>query len=144
MKPAGNDRLMGQMSELVKLQRYKVHEMLTNHPELYPGQPPLLFKLEREDGQTQKSLAEQLHRAPATVTVMLKRMEAAGYVRREPDPNDLRSLRVYLTDLGHAALRDLREAFQELERHARKGFTPEEAELMSSLVQRMVQNLKEL
>lgn len=39
MNPVQNDRLMGQLSELVKLKRYKVHEKLVNHPELYPGQP---------------------------------------------------------------------------------------------------------
>ncbi|MFS0870798.1 MarR family winged helix-turn-helix transcriptional regulator [Paenibacillus xylanilyticus] len=143
MNSARNERLLGQLSELVKLQRYKVHEKLVNHPELYPGQPPLLFQLDREDGQTQKSLAEQLRRAPATVTVMLKRMETAGYVRREADPNDLRSLRVYLTDQGRAALEDLREAFQALERQAQEGFTPEETQLMSALAQRMIQNLRE-
>ncbi|MGF9697428.1 MarR family winged helix-turn-helix transcriptional regulator [Paenibacillus sp. MABNR03] len=143
MNSAQNERLLAQLSELVKLQRYKVHEKLVNHPELYPGQPPLLFQLDREDGQTQKSLAEQLRRAPATVTVMLKRMETAGYVRREADPNDLRSLRVYLTDQGRAALKDLREAFQALERQAQEGFTPEETQLMSALAQRMIQNLRE-
>ncbi|NUU78412.1 MarR family winged helix-turn-helix transcriptional regulator [Paenibacillus xylanilyticus] len=143
MNSAQNERLLAQLSELVKLQRYKVHEKLVNHPELYPGQPPLLFQLDREDGQTQKSLAEQLRRAPATVTVMLKRMETAGYVRREADPNDLRSLRVYLTDQGRAALKDLREAFQALELQAQEGFTPEETQLMSALAQRMIQNLRE-
>ncbi|WP_145407256.1 MarR family winged helix-turn-helix transcriptional regulator [Paenibacillus xylanexedens] len=144
MNPARTERLIGQLSELVKLQRYKIHEKLVNHPELYPGQPPLLFQLEREDGQTQKHLAEQLRRTPATVTVMLKRMETSGYVRREPDPNDQRSLRVYLTDLGRTALHDLREVFQELEEQAQKGFTPEESQMMSTLAQRMVQNLRDI
>jgi len=143
MNSARNERLLGQLSELVKLHRYKVHEKLVNHPELYPGQPPLLFQLDREDGQTQKSLAEQLRRAPATVTVMLKRMEASGYVRREADPNDLRSLRVYLTNQGRSALKDLREVFQELEHQAQEGFTPEETQLMSALAQRMIHNLRE-
>ncbi|WP_164848617.1 hypothetical protein [Paenibacillus sp. DCT19] len=43
MNPARTERLMGQLSELVKLQRYKIHEKLVNHPELYPGQPPFYF-----------------------------------------------------------------------------------------------------
>lgn len=143
MNPVQNDRLMGQLSELVKLKRYKVHEKLVNHPELYPGQPPLLFQLEREDGQSQKNLAEQLQRSPATVTVMLKRMETSGYVRREADPKDLRSLRVYLTDQGRSALQELREVIQELEQQAQKDFTPEESRIMPLLAQRMLQNLRE-
>ncbi|KAJ3198142.1 hypothetical protein HK101_008642 [Irineochytrium annulatum] len=143
MNPVHNDRLMGQLSELVKLKRYKVHEKLVNHPELYPGQPPLLFQLEREDGQSQKKLAEQLQRSPATVTVMLKRMETSGYVRREADPKDLRSLRVYLTDQGRSALQELRIVIQELEQQAQKDFTPEESEIMSALAQRMLQNLRD-
>lgn len=103
----------------------------------------MLFQLEREDGQSQKNLAEQLQRSPATVTVMLKRMESSGYVRREADPKDLRSLRVYLTDLGRSALQELREVIQELEQQAQKDFTPEESEIMSALAQRMLQNLRE-
>jgi DNA-binding MarR family transcriptional regulator len=53
----------------------------------------------------------------ATVTVYLKRLEAAGFVRREIEPADLRRHRLLLTPAGRQAATDglslLAEAFDE-------------------------------
>jgi MarR family transcriptional regulator, temperature-dependent positive regulator of motility len=48
-------------------------------------------------------LAATLGMPKATVTVYLKRLEAAGFVRREIDPADLRRHRILLTAAGHKA-----------------------------------------
>jgi DNA-binding MarR family transcriptional regulator len=39
---------------------------------------------------------------PGTLSPLLKRLEAAGYVRRRRDPDDERSLAVSLTEAGRA------------------------------------------
>src|SRR6185437_7222250 len=51
-------------------------------------------------------LAATLNMPKATVTVYLKRLEAAGFVRREIDPADLRRHRLLLTDSGQSAAAD--------------------------------------
>jgi MarR family transcriptional regulator, temperature-dependent positive regulator of motility len=48
-------------------------------------------------------LATTLNMPKATVTVYLKRLEAAGFVRREIDPADLRRHRLLLTPAGRQA-----------------------------------------
>src|SRR3979411_1395314 len=48
-------------------------------------------------------LAATLSMPKATVTVYLKRLEAAGFVRREIDPADLRGPRLLLTPAGRPA-----------------------------------------
>jgi len=48
-------------------------------------------------------LAAALSMPKATVTVYLKRLEAAGFVRREIDPTDLRRHRLLLTTAGRKA-----------------------------------------
>ena len=48
-------------------------------------------------------LAATLSMPKATVTVYLKRLEAAGFVRREIDPADLRRHRLLLTPAGRRA-----------------------------------------
>ena len=48
-------------------------------------------------------LAATLSMPKATVTVYLKRLEAAGFVSREIDPADLRRHRILLTALGRKA-----------------------------------------
>jgi DNA-binding MarR family transcriptional regulator len=51
-------------------------------------------------------LAVTLNMPKPTVTVYLKRLEAAGYVRREIDPADLRRHRLLLTPAGRQATKE--------------------------------------
>ena len=51
-------------------------------------------------------LAVTLSMPKPTVTVYLKRLEAAGFVRREIDPTDLRRHRLLLTAAGRQANQD--------------------------------------
>ncbi|WP_231986898.1 MarR family winged helix-turn-helix transcriptional regulator [Mycobacterium sp. E1386] len=51
-------------------------------------------------------LAATLSMPKATVTVYLKRLEAAGFVRREIDASDLRRHRLLLTPAGRKAAAD--------------------------------------
>ena len=51
-------------------------------------------------------LAATMSMPKATVTVYLKRLEAAGFVRREIDPADLRRHRLQLTPAGRQATKD--------------------------------------
>jgi DNA-binding MarR family transcriptional regulator len=66
-----------------------------------------LFLLgEVDDHPYPAELAATLHMPKATVTVYLKRLEAAGFVRREIDPADLRRHRLLLTPAGRQATAD--------------------------------------
>lgn len=56
----------------------------------------------RADGQTVGALAEQLALEPSTLTPLIKRLEAAGLVRRTRNPEDERQVLVALTDPGRA------------------------------------------
>jgi len=49
-----------------------------------------------------KRLSELLRLDPGTLSPLLKRLEAAGYLRRERDPDDERTLAVVLTEQGRA------------------------------------------
>jgi MarR family transcriptional regulator, organic hydroperoxide resistance regulator len=51
-------------------------------------------------------LAGLLQLDPGTLSPLLKRLEVAGYLRREKDPNDERALAVVLTDKGRALRED--------------------------------------
>ena len=74
---------------------------------IYRGQPPVLYVLHEQEGQTQSELAARLEVAPATVTKMLQRLERAGFVQRQTDSEDQRVSRVYLTDAGRAIQGDV-------------------------------------
>ena len=92
-----------------------------------------------EDRQTVKGLSEKLFLEPSTMTPMLKRLEAMGYVRRERDTEDERSVRVSLTDTGRA----LREkAFDYRETTAKAaGLTPDEFRTLQKAIVKLRTNL---
>ena len=60
----------------------------------------LFLLAEIEEHPYPAELAATLSMPKATVTVYLKRLEAAGFVRREIDPSDLRRHRLLLTAAG--------------------------------------------
>jgi DNA-binding MarR family transcriptional regulator len=62
-----------------------------------------LIALWEEDEQTVKGLSDRLFLEPSTMTPMLKRLEAMGYVTRTRGVEDERIVRVSLTEGGRLA-----------------------------------------
>lgn len=108
---------------------------------LHRGQPPLIITLSEGDGRTHTELAEHLHVTPATVTKMVQRMESAGFVRRQPDSDDQRISRVYLTQTGREVSEQLSALFSTLDVETFAGFTPEERTRLHQLLLRVRDNL---
>ncbi|MFF0308425.1 MarR family winged helix-turn-helix transcriptional regulator [Streptosporangium sp. NPDC004379] len=69
---------------------------------LHPGQEALLLELARTGPRIQAQLSEALGCEPPSVTLMTRKLEAAGHIRRTPDPADRRASVVELTDSGRA------------------------------------------
>jgi DNA-binding MarR family transcriptional regulator len=130
------------LSRMMKLRRSNIHLQLRDQ-EVYPGQPPLLFHLSRHEGQSQKEIAQELQLAPATLTVMLNRMEKTGHIERRPDSQDQRISRAYLTPKGKAALNEVKEAMNVLEVQCFHNITEEEKLLMRRLLLQMYDNMKD-
>lgn len=84
MDKVDKDSLYYIFLEILRLHHYRTHVLL-DEIGVYPGQPPLLFIINKEGGQSQKELADRLKIKPATITVMLKRMEKANLVERKQD-----------------------------------------------------------
>jgi DNA-binding MarR family transcriptional regulator len=68
----------------------------------------VLLELWEEDGRTVRQLGEPLFLDSGTLTPMLKRMEAAGWITRRRDAQDERVVRVALTDKGRAFQKEAR------------------------------------
>ena len=104
---------------------------LEPHGLTYPQYLVLLQLWERDD-RTVRELGDGLFLDSGTLTPMLKRMEAAGWVARRRDPRDERVVRVTLTAKGEALRRQARAIPEALGCAAR--MTPEEmAPLRDSL-----------
>ena len=81
-----------------------------------------IVALWEEDNQTVSSLGEKLFLESNTLTPMLKKLEAMGYVRRQRDPADERQVVVSLTDSG----RRLRERSLTMTLVKASGLDPDE------------------
>ncbi len=101
---------------------------------VYAGQDYLLDALAEEDGLTVGALAERLRIEVPTVVKTVQRMEAAGLVRRSPDPADRRRSLVHLTERGRDVLPAVREALAAVSEQGTAGLSDDErAELLRML-----------
>jgi len=62
----------------------------------------VLGTLWEADGQTIGAIADRLALEPSTITPLMKRLEAAGFVSRQRNPQDERQVQVFLTAKGKA------------------------------------------
>jgi DNA-binding MarR family transcriptional regulator len=60
----------------------------------------VLSTLWEKEGQTISAIADRLALEPSTITPLMKRLEAAGFVTRQRNPDDERQVRVSLTEKG--------------------------------------------
>jgi MarR family transcriptional regulator, transcriptional regulator for hemolysin len=68
-----------------------------------------LAHLSRAEGMTQVALAESLEIQPITLTRLIDRMAAAGWVERRNHPQDRRAVQLYLTPKAQPVLDQMHE-----------------------------------
>ncbi len=109
------------------------------------GSPMLLVTLlvGESEGKTysQRELAREMRRSPATVAVALKALERGGYIRRRTDEKDSRRNLVALSEKGREAVDACGRAFRSVDETMLEGFSPAEREQLSGFFQRMLENL---
>lgn len=89
---------LGVASRLViGLYRPLLRPMGLTHPQYL-----VMLALWRHEPLSVKELSELLHLDPGTLSPLLKRLQALGYLNRERDSRDERALRVTLTPAGRA------------------------------------------
>ena len=90
-----------------------------------------IVALWEQDGQTVSELGARMFLESNTLTPILKKLEQAGYLRRQRDPEDERQVRISLTEAG----RRLREKGMHMNLVAATGLKPDEfARLQQSVV----------
>lgn len=102
-----------------------------------------IVALWEQDDQTVGSLGEKLFLESNTLTPILKKLEAMGYVERQRDPEDERQVRVRLTKAG----RKLRERRLESSLAGATGLAPDEfariQKAVASLRNNLIQSVKD-
>lgn len=83
-----------------------------------------LAHLWREPGMKQAELAERLEIQPITLTRLVDRMEAAGWVERRDDPNDRRASRLHCTEQALPLVEQMQDRVAETLAEALAGLSP--------------------
>ncbi len=81
----------------------------------------ILVYLWEKDGVKSKDIQELLALESASLTGHIDRMEKAGLVKREHDPDDRRAIRIYLTEKGKEMEAVLTPIGNDLKTSLRKG-----------------------
>lgn len=86
-------------------------------------------------------LASELGVRPPTVTKMINRLSAQGYVERRASKTDGRQSHVHLSAAGIGLLSEIDKAWKSLEKASLKGIDDKDRKMMRKLLKQIEQNL---
>jgi len=108
---------------------------------LAPSHGAILFELFQSEAISMKEIARRINRDKSTVTALVKKLVAQGYVETERDPGDSRVTLVRLTEEG----RRLRPGFDDISRilleQVYTGYSTREKGALISGLERLLKNL---
>lgn len=106
------------------------------------GQEQLLMQLAEHGTSTQAQLAKAIGCEPPTITMAVRKLEAAALVVRVQSPADARALEVALTDKGKELLPRLTAAWRQLADEAFEGISKKERPAALALLRTIAGNLR--
>ncbi len=108
---------------------------------LHSGQETLLKALADSDGMSMSDLAATLGVQPPTVTKMISRLAAQGYVERRAAPGDARQAQVFLTEQGRDAIAAIDKLWKRIEKTALTDIDDKDRKRLRKLLRQVERNL---
>ena len=107
------------------------------------GQPRILKELLFEGSMTQKKLADACLLDVTTMSRTLDRMEQAGLLVRESNPDCRRSWLIALTEKGMDIAKKVQQIFEETDKIYCSNLSEKEAEQLFVLLQKVADNISQ-
>lgn len=101
-----------------------------------------LTEIANDEGLSQNELTGRVGVTPSTTVSALRVLERRGFVRRKPDVDDARSLRIYITPAGKQLRREVRPLLLEVDSLITAGLSNIEAQHFRSSIDRIMSNLR--
>ena len=105
------------------------------------GQGRILYVLWQEDGLPVVELAKRTGLAKTTLTSMLERMDAKGFLERVPDRKDRRMLRIFLTPKAQGLSDRYNQVSDKMNRIFYQDFSEEEIIVFEDALEKILDNL---
>ncbi len=112
----------------------KMKGLVTSHGDI-------LVALFQKRTLTMKEIADKIEKDKSTVTVLINKLIAQGYVQKERDAFDTRMVLVALSDKGKKLKTDFEEISKKLLSAVYQGFSEEEKKTLAILLQKIDHNL---
>jgi MarR family transcriptional regulator for hemolysin len=142
MTSDGIDRLGFLIHDAQRLLR-KRFEMRGAEYGLSAAQWRLLVRVVKDEGVPQARLAEILEIEPISVSRLLDRMEAGGWITRQQDASDRRVRMIFPTDKSRSAFVAIKSVAGEVYQEALSGLTGEQRGALIHGLGRIVENLSD-
>lgn len=110
--------------------------------ELVPSHGDILMQLFAHDSLTMAALADSIGRDPSTVTTLVKKLVAQGYVSTEKDMRDRRVTHVRLTDAGRSLGSRIACVNEELQDVMTRGLDDDELAQTARVLRTMKENFE--
>lgn len=107
------------------------------------GQPRILKNLLKRGPMTQKALADLCMLDVTTMSRTIDRLEEAGLLSRENNPDCRRSYLISLTDKGQKKAEQVVEIFKKVDAVICDGLSERELESLFGLMEKVEKNLRE-
>ncbi|MFF2092961.1 MarR family winged helix-turn-helix transcriptional regulator [Paenibacillus sp. NPDC058174] len=107
------------------------------------GQYIFLMAIANQQPTTQKKLSEKLLIDKTTTAKAIAKLEAEGYVKREPDPADNRYQMLFLTESGIEVVPKVQEVLNRVKGKSKGSMSEEEYELLLGLLKNVLRNITE-
>lgn len=133
--PLPEDLLVSYFDRLRKLafSQHPLEDSAVTMPQL-----TLLDLIASSPGCSMQELAVGLDVTAPTVSVSVRRLELEGLLEREPDPDDGRAVKLFLTVEGRALCQQARDFRREKMRRLLDGLSEEEGLVLLTLLERAI------
>ncbi|MEJ6782235.1 MarR family winged helix-turn-helix transcriptional regulator [Aminobacter sp. Piv2-1] len=143
MSKSNKGAAMSRLHSVARLARTTLAARLLAHG-FYAGQDQIMLSLHEEDGQTPGQLAARLGVRPPTITKTINRLQAQGFLEKRASDTDARQAHIFLTEVGHNAIRAVEKSVKKTEKQALKGFDKKDVKQLSKLLIRIEANLSDV
>jgi DNA-binding MarR family transcriptional regulator len=108
---------------------------------LRPRQARIIDALSRMEPTSQVSLAREFVITPASMSTMTVRLIEAGFISREPHPDEARSNVLRLTERGRGLLSEIHAAWRDIDVLIAERLGSEDAETLARMTRQLRDNL---
>lgn len=120
-----NKQLVGMLENVHFLRKLFVRRLSADSP-LHCSQMAVMHMIEENENCTQVDVSDKLGVTPAAVATSTKRLQKAGLIEKNVDPENLRCKRLTLTPKGRESICRYKKRFDDLDSRIFAGFTEED------------------